>query len=236
MGATVRRRGGAWTPAVHALLRHLEEVGFEGAPRVLGFDDTGREVLSYLPSERTWPYSDEVLVSTARLVRRLHDAVAGFTPPPDATWRITWAGPEPQPVGHNDIGPANTVYRNGEPYGFIDWELAGPAPPLYDLAWAAINSVPLRPDRFCDAVGFAEPPDRPARLRQFCTAYGLDNPLALVDAVEGFERQALHQMLELGGAGVSPHSRFLALGEDRFLRWDLDWFVANRQRLEDAVS
>ena len=30
------------SPAVHALLRHLESVGFDGAPRLLGVDERGR--------------------------------------------------------------------------------------------------------------------------------------------------------------------------------------------------
>ena len=38
VGDTVRRGTGPWTPAVHALLRHLEGVGFDGAPMVLGID------------------------------------------------------------------------------------------------------------------------------------------------------------------------------------------------------
>ena len=49
VGDTVRRGTGPWTPTVHALLRHLERVGFEGAPRVLGIDERGREVLSFVP-------------------------------------------------------------------------------------------------------------------------------------------------------------------------------------------
>ena len=44
VGDTVRRNVGPWTPAVHALLRHLEYIGFTGAPRVLGLDERGREV------------------------------------------------------------------------------------------------------------------------------------------------------------------------------------------------
>jgi hypothetical protein len=32
VGQTVQRSAGAWTPAVRALLRHLENVGFDGAP------------------------------------------------------------------------------------------------------------------------------------------------------------------------------------------------------------
>ena len=48
VGDTVRRTAGPHTPAVHALLRHLEAKGFRGAPRALGFDDRGREILSYV--------------------------------------------------------------------------------------------------------------------------------------------------------------------------------------------
>jgi hypothetical protein len=51
VGDTVRRTPGPWTPAVHLLLEHLERSGFDGAPRVLGFDDQGREVLSFLDAQ-----------------------------------------------------------------------------------------------------------------------------------------------------------------------------------------
>ncbi len=44
---TVRRRSTG--PAVHALLGYLERVGFRYSPRLLGVDEHGREVLSYLP-------------------------------------------------------------------------------------------------------------------------------------------------------------------------------------------
>jgi hypothetical protein len=47
VGATVHRETGPWTPAVHALLRHLEAAGLE-APGVLGIDDEGREVLTFV--------------------------------------------------------------------------------------------------------------------------------------------------------------------------------------------
>jgi hypothetical protein len=46
IGDTVRRTAGAWTPAVHALLAHLESKGFPGAPRPRGLDESGREILT----------------------------------------------------------------------------------------------------------------------------------------------------------------------------------------------
>ncbi|HET9809732.1 MAG TPA: aminoglycoside phosphotransferase family protein, partial [Candidatus Limnocylindria bacterium] len=90
VGDTVRRRAGPWTPAVHALLRYLEDAGFE-APRVLGMDEQDREILSYIPGETyaggTVAVPDRVLdeehlVDAARLLRLYHDAVVGFSPPP----------------------------------------------------------------------------------------------------------------------------------------------------------
>lgn len=128
IGDTIRRPVGPWTPAVHAHLRYLEDVGFEGAPRGLGFDEAGREVLTYLPSDPTPAWSDAALIATARLVRQLHEALAGFTPPPDAVWRLPSIGRHTPSghIGHNDLCPMNTVYADGRPYDFIDWDMAGP--------------------------------------------------------------------------------------------------------------
>jgi len=85
IGDTVRRRTGRWTPAVHALLRHLESVGFDAAPRVLGVDGQGREVLSFIEGQAgNYPlpeslWSDAVLDQTAQLLRRYHDATVGLS-------------------------------------------------------------------------------------------------------------------------------------------------------------
>src|SRR5436309_15761170 len=48
VGDTVRRTAGAWTPTVHALLRHLEATGFDAAPRALGLDAQRREMLTFM--------------------------------------------------------------------------------------------------------------------------------------------------------------------------------------------
>jgi hypothetical protein len=46
VGDTVRRTAGPWTPAVHALLRHVRAEGFTQVPEPRGLDEHGREVLS----------------------------------------------------------------------------------------------------------------------------------------------------------------------------------------------
>jgi len=40
--------GGPWSRLVDALLSRLNAVGYEGAPRTLGFDELGRHVLEYI--------------------------------------------------------------------------------------------------------------------------------------------------------------------------------------------
>ena len=81
VGDTVRRAVGPHTPLVHALLHHFEAVGFDGAPRALGFDERGREVLSYVEGTAALapiPRGDDVLAALARLLRRMHDAQEGW--------------------------------------------------------------------------------------------------------------------------------------------------------------
>jgi len=91
VAGTVRRRVQPWTPAVHALLRHLEAVGFAYAPRVLGVDEHGREILRYIEGDSGadgWAAvaPEAGLEAFARLLRAYHSAVASFRPAADAIW------------------------------------------------------------------------------------------------------------------------------------------------------
>ena len=64
-GGVVIRETGPWGRSVHSLLRHLHQVGFVGAPSVVGdgFDEQGREVLTYIDGEiiNPAPWSDEAI-------------------------------------------------------------------------------------------------------------------------------------------------------------------------------
>src|SRR5258706_7500705 len=51
VGQTVRRVTGCWSTTVHDLLRHLEASGFTGAPRFVGIDEQGREILTFIKGE-----------------------------------------------------------------------------------------------------------------------------------------------------------------------------------------
>lgn len=150
VGETIRRATGPWTPAVHALLEHLAAVGFEGAPRVHGYDDYGREVIEFVEGEIRSDCDDEELAAIARLVRRLHDSTTTFQPPSAARWQVLVGSPDGGDViCHNDLSPANTVWSGGVPRAFIDWDLAAPGPRSWDVAYALYRFVPLYSDDDC---------------------------------------------------------------------------------------
>src|SRR4051812_50204586 len=69
IGSTGRRPTGPWTPAVHAFLHHLEDVGFDAAPRALGIDERGREVLTHVPGVTLWPHAIELLDDDRNIAR-----------------------------------------------------------------------------------------------------------------------------------------------------------------------
>jgi hypothetical protein len=178
VGDTVRRPLRRTSPATHALLRHLEDVGFEGAPRFLGVDEQGREVLGFIPGSTVlpphpaWALTDEALVSVAELLRAYHRAVEGFDPSPHE-----WPESPPEPfagelVSHNDPNLDNVVFRDGRAVALIDFDLAGPGSRLWDVACAARLWAPLRPDR---SIRDARRGRGFERLRVFLDGYGVDD-------------------------------------------------------------
>jgi Ser/Thr protein kinase RdoA (MazF antagonist) len=189
VGGTVRRTTGPWRETVHAFLRHLEEEGFAGAPRALGVDERGREILTYVegevladprwqPGEPTpwpaWARSEDALVETARLLGALQRASATFRPPSPPRWR-TYPWPvllDSEQVVHGDLGPHNTVYRDGLPVAFIDWDALRPDLPVLELAAALWKYVPLGDDAFFARSDWPAPPDLPRRLARFCREHG----------------------------------------------------------------
>lgn len=176
----VHRPARAWTPTVHELLRFLERESFDGAPRVLGYDDQDREVLTFLPGRTIgaasrwprWVFSDRAITQAGRWLRQLHDTTASFVPPPGALW---FGGRQWRPdyvIGHHDATPKNAVWRTGGLVGFIDWDTAGPATRESDLVIVALSWVPLHAAGVARRLGFTDFGDRRRRLHLLLDAYG----------------------------------------------------------------
>lgn len=240
VGDTVRRPLRATSTATHALLQHLARVGFEGAPRFLGLDGRHREVLTYIPGDvatapyPNWALTDSALQSVVALLRRYHEAIAGFDPAPYA-----WPQSPPPPfagqlVSHNDPNLDNVVFWNGQAIAFIDFDLASPGSALWDLAAAARLWAPLR----CDAdITDSRRGQSLRRFRLIVESYGLTNVdrQLLVDAVR-MNHDWLYSIISsaaaLGNQGYLTYWRESRNRIDRTYRW----YEANNKLLLDALA
>ncbi|HXH79490.1 aminoglycoside phosphotransferase family protein [Nocardioides sp.] len=172
-GDTVVRPAGAWTPAVHRLLRELVAAGVRGVPQPVTIGED-HEVLGFIigtvPNDPTpeWVWAEAALLSSARLLRRAHDVTSGLDT--QGPWRSPVREPA-EVICHNDFAPYNLVFDKGVVVGAIDWDYASPGPRLWDLAYLAYRIVPLscgdRRDGFTDE-------ERAQRLRRLLAAYGCD--------------------------------------------------------------
>jgi aminoglycoside phosphotransferase (APT) family kinase protein len=178
-GLHVLRPAGPHTASVHAFLRAVRDAGFDGVPDPVGIDADGRERLTYVegdvptPPYPPWSQTDAALASIARLLRGLHDAARDFDPG-GLCWDDALADPAGGPIAcHNDVEPSNVVFRDGTAVALIDFDLAAPGRPVYDLAHLARLCVPIEDDLDRARMGWL-PADQPARLRLVADAYGLD--------------------------------------------------------------
>lgn len=208
VGGTVRRPAGAHSAFVRALLVALEQAGFAGAPRVLGVDAQGRDVLSYLEGEvpaALGTFPDPALEAAARLLRALHDATAG-SPLRGAA----------EVVCHGDPSPCNAVFRSGIPVAFIDFDAAHPGARRDDVGYAAWLWLDLG-----DAERAAEFQGR--GLASFVRAYGA---LPLADAVPA----VLDAQAELAARPAAPP------GVRAWAAACRAWMVHHRAAVERATA
>jgi len=210
-GDTVRRPRGAHSAFVSRLLDRLEAVGFDGAPRALGCDERGRDILSWIdgivPDELSF-HDDATLAAAARLIRRYHDATACFVVAEGAGRTGS------EIVCHNDLSPCNFVFRAGLPVAIIDFDAAAPGTRAQDLGYAAW----LWLDIGAEALGASE---QSRRLAIFRDGYGPEiSRAALISAMLG--RQEL--LAARGGAN----------GNAAMTQWARECHTWTRRNFADA--
>jgi Ser/Thr protein kinase RdoA (MazF antagonist) len=234
-GDLVLRPARPWSPTVHALLTHLRAAGLDCVPEPVGIRD-GVEAVRFVAGDAgpdAWRHqvSEAGLTSAARLLRQVHDASAGFVPPAGARWAFP-AGRPAEVICHGDPGPWNFVWRGGCAVALIDWEYASPGPALDDVAAALDSFTPFRPDDVAIDHGFAEPPDRRARLTAFAAAYGTGGTAGLVDRVIERQQATVARVVDLAERGLEPWASWVRSGGLDVLRSRPRWTREHRHLVE----
>jgi aminoglycoside phosphotransferase (APT) family kinase protein len=101
------------------------------------------------------------------------DAGAAVVADPRVAWPADLADPEGGTMlCHNDVCPDNVVFRDGRAAALIDFDMAAPGRPVWDVAMAARYWVPMLDPASAVALHPAGL-DAPARLRILADGYGL---------------------------------------------------------------
>lgn len=203
VGDTMRRPAHRRSAYVDALLNHLAATGFTGAPRALGYDEQGRQVLSFIEGEvpagegpALMP--DGRLVSAAALIRAFHDATVSFP--------LLTGG---EVVAHSDLGPHNTVFRGDRAVAIIDFdEDLGPGGRLDDFAQAVWGFADLTDP----VVPVAEQARKAALM---CDVYGGVTPAEIVASLTARFRRARDQHRAAGLTAAAESFEELLAWMDR---------------------
>jgi hypothetical protein len=243
VGDTVRRPVTPHAVAVRALLLHLEDVGFDGAPRYLGVDEQGRDVVSYiegdvpLPPYPSWSMTDEAIVDLGHLARRLHEATASMDRRVEG-WADYWSDPVGGPViCHNDLFPENVVFHEGRVVALIDFDMAGPGRALWDVAIAGQEWAPLHaPDA---RINHPSSLDGITRFGRFARAYGVppEQATELVDIVFAERAHSIaHIRAEIAAGYPSWIDYWRDTDGDERAHRDDAWLAQERAALIAAIE
>jgi Phosphotransferase enzyme family len=178
-GSTVMHPRQPWTASTHELLRHLESMGYPASQRVVGVDQAGNEVLTWIEgvvhAQGMWPQPEQSLFTVGRLLRDLHRFTASFDPSSEAVW-MPWTLRSSGPgtvVSHGNIAPWHVVFRDDQPVGFIGWEYAGPVDPLEEVAATGWFCAQLFDEDVAARVGLPDAGTRGRWLKAFLDGYEL---------------------------------------------------------------
>lgn len=243
IGAEVARPVYPQTASVSHFLTFLIESGVSFVPRPIGFDDAGRQRLTFIPGVAPtppypdWAFSEELLVDVAIHQRRLHDAARTYVAETDAVWAVSAGDYFPEAalqstelvVAHNDLGMSNTIVEDGQLVGFIDFDYCRPVDPLFDIAvaarhWAPFGDLDLADDRELNRV---------RRFRLFCDAHSLSDEqrASVVGLAAAFLDKARSNIVALAAAGQIGFQTLLANGYESTNRATVQWILDNAQQL-----
>ncbi|WP_431869916.1 aminoglycoside phosphotransferase family protein [Nocardiopsis eucommiae] len=207
--------------ALHDFLSALTGGGFTGAPRPLalrpaeGDEGPGTEELTFvegdvaLPPFPAWSRADRVVASAARLLRRYHDAAEHVPLRAGTAWPTALSDPEGGTVlCHNDPCLENLVFRGGEAVALIDFDLAAPGRPVWDLAALAFYLGPALPPEALARTEFAGA-RLPHRLRLIADGYGLCDAerRSLPEALEQYDEVSRDFARDMVDQGSPPFVR-----------------------------
>ncbi len=242
-GNHVHRLLSSWTENVHRLLHHLRESGFYAAPLPIGFDEKGKEIVTYIPGKNgefpsdAYLISETALISAAKLLRKFHDISVDFLIKQDIDhqqWLLK-SRPPFEVICHGDFAPYNVVYDNEQIIGIIDFDCAHPGTRVWDLVYALYRFAPFTNPNNTDGFGTID--EQIARAKLFLDSYDLN----MTDRI-GFAQLIIERLEALidfmftqANMGNQIHKINIENGHHLQYKADINYIRANKLMVDQGL-
>lgn len=216
---TVRRSLGPNSEFNRAVLKLLEEKGFSQAPRFLGIDEKGREILTFMEGEvrhGEMRWTDDQLVKVVQMLKDFHDATAGSE-----------LAKGKEVVCHNDIAPWNIILKNDVPTAFIDFDDVAPGNRADDFAYFLWTFLELGSDVSADVQA--------EKIRKLSEVYGFTDKDKLIDVILEQQEKVLAKREGLAKNAQDQEAREFSASRVDIIRAEIKWVKEKRSILEAGL-
>ena len=220
IGNTVHRSKTKNFEFIHLMLLWLEKHGCSYAPKFLGIDEQGREMLSYLEGEvpREIPMTFAQKVNAIKILRQFHDTLAG----------TKFAGAA-ETVCHHDFAPWNIIIHKRKVVGMIDFDEVGPGKRIDDVTyfiWTALD------------LGIAPVSDK-QQIKNIATlakAYQLTNNNEIITSFLSQQNRILKFRQEVVAKAKDPDKVAFSKGAIKRIRKSMHWINQNKNEIRTAIK
>lgn len=220
IGNRVHRSKSANFKFIHSLLQYLETCHFPYAPRFMGVDKIGREMLSFIEGvvPRDPPMNFNQKIEGIHMMRQYHDVCAN----------TQFAG-ESETVCHHDFAPWNIIVSDNSVVGLIDFDEASPGSRIDDLSYYIWTCLDLGTSAESDA-------NQINKIAKLVNTYDLDDSTRIISSFLKQQERVLVFRQRIVLEEKDQTKKDFSQNAVNNIKKSMAWIIKHKDKIEHAIE